>query len=132
MDDAIEKNIMLLSQTLSALSGIPIKYAFRNLIECKKALLDLYSPFHPGDRVKLREDEDIRKSPGWTHCKHFLTRGSRAVVRDIDFRNGNFYADIVFDDDSWIGIDGKKHPANKKHKFCFLQSKLKKEKKEKK
>lgn len=73
-------------------------------------------PFEVGDRIEL-----VRNHPcpnAWDSCKHFLIKGAEGTIESIGYYDDRgFYADIVFDDETWIDRKGIAQPVSSKHTF---------------
>ena len=106
----------------SVMSTGPSSYYLEKLMGyyegCMKA-----AKFQVGDRVELKEDY---AGHGWEGQRHFLIKGAKATIHDVDYHEGKYFYDIMFDDESWIGYDKKINPVKDKHTFCFRQKALKK------
>lgn len=86
------------------------------------------APWKTGDRVRLTLTPIINEKTawGWLGCQHFLVKGALATVQDVDFREGKFVADVMFDDESWKGDGDVLHPrpADERHVFMFWEGDL--------
>jgi len=89
-----------------------------------------FSLFKEGDEIQLNDtwEESFAKrlesgADGWKHCSHFLINGAVGEVVDVDFSDGHFRYDIMFDNESWVtqyGIDrGKINPVPRKKRHTF-------------
>lgn len=117
----------------SVTSSGPASYYFERMKEyyegCMKA-----SKFKLGQRVQLKENVDTSNKSGWEHCKHFLIKGAKASVRDVDYFDGRYVYDIEFDNETWIkdyeGFTKLKKPVEvpvkDKHVFRFAEKHLEK------
>lgn len=101
------------------------KYHLAKLLAYADALFER-APFRVGDRVKLIKVRQIdeKHSWGWLGAKHFLVVGAMAKVVEVDFRDGAFCADILFDDESWIDHRGVVHPVEEKSRFCLWEGEI--------
>lgn len=71
-------------------------------------------PCAEGGRVRLLKAPAC--NGGWSRSKHFLIVGAIATVRSIEFVEGQFSANLVFDDETWIDHKGNKRlPDHKRH-----------------
>jgi hypothetical protein len=89
------------------------KFHWERMQTYARALFDR-APFKPGDRVRITKDPNItqEKSWGWMGAKHFLVVGALGTVRYVDFYDGHFCADVIWDDESWISSTDKTlHPV---------------------
>jgi hypothetical protein len=117
----------------SVTSSGPASYYFERMKDyydgCMKA-----AKFKKGSRIQLKEDVDTNDKPGWEHCKHFLIKGAKATIRDVDYMNGKYVYDLEFDNESWIkdyeGFTKLKKPVEvpieDKHVFRFTEKHLEK------
>lgn len=122
----LTKGLELIKQGLGILQGGPLNYYLEKAFEYQEALFDRFAPFKAGDRVALVEafkTDDERH--GWYGCQHFLVKGAEAVVESVDYKDGRFIADVVFDNESWIDDKGKVRLVEQKHTFAFGESRLK-------
>jgi hypothetical protein len=106
-------------------------YALEKYAAAYDFLLAHYAKFHTDDRVRLRRTPriDAMRAPGWLGSKHFLVAGALGTVRDVDFRQGTFYYQIVFDAESWLDQQKVEHaiePA-KRASYCFQEDELAKQ-----
>ena len=90
-------------------------------------LFEKYAPFHVGDRVELTKTPRItqEKSWGWMGSKHFLIKGAKGTVTDVDCDRLGFSCNIVFDDETWIdSFTGEINPVEKDKRghYCFRES----------
>ena len=77
-----------------------------------------FLPFHKGDRIALSKNHPCQGN--WEYSKHFLVKGAEGVIRSIGFYDDRgFYADVVFDKESWIDDKGKVQPVSRKHAYCM-------------
>jgi hypothetical protein len=88
----------------------------------RKGLLER-APFRKGDRVVLTETPVINslESWGWVGSKHFLVKGAKGTVDEIDFYDGQFRAGVIFDDETWVDTDGNKHLPHRPHQHWFSE-----------
>lgn len=111
----------------SVMSSGPSSFYFERMREyyegCMKA-----AKYKVNETVELREDVDTNDAPGWEHCKHFLIKGAKAKVYEVDYYKGKYCYDIVFENESWINESGQKVLIENKHTFCFGENHLRKSK----
>lgn len=101
-----------------------LKYYLDRAMHFESALFK-YAKFPIGSRVRLLRTPNFDSAWGWERCKHFLKRGAKGVIRDID-HNIEFCYDVEFNNETYIDMDGKKCPVTNKHVFHFLEKDLKK------
>ena len=104
-----------------------LKYELNRALQHQKALFK-YAKFKVGDRVKLPRTLTYPSDHGWKHCAHFMKKGAKATIRDVDY-DMEFTYDIEFDVETWISTYGdnkKPKPVERKHVFHFSESDLKK------
>lgn len=103
-------------------------YDFGCLLGAYNLLINVYCPFHKGDRVRLKETPiiDEKNAPGWLSSKHFLVEGAVGVVENMIVNENGFRFDVIFDDESWVDGDGTKHAPSYRHTFCFKECMLEK------
>lgn len=105
----------------SVVSHGPATYYFERIMEYFDGCMAA-SKFKVGDRVELVEDVDTSDAPGWNNSKHFLIKGAKATVDEVDYYNGKYRYSVVFDDETWINTKGEKVPTEKKHYFTMSES----------
>ena len=112
----------LIDEARKILGDSEFKYSIKNLIAAQKLLFERFAPFKLKDRVVLNKKLDFKNAPGWKGCEHFLVPGAKATVERIYCNEyGNLRFELIFDDESWIGLDGKIHPIIDKHLFVFSE-----------
>ena len=124
LDDAFKK-------VTSTMSTGPASWYFERMKEyyrgCMKA-----SKFKVGDRVQLKEDYN-GTATGWESKKHILKRGNFATVKAVDYYDGKYQYDIMFDRETflklksnWPSCDEKyiEVDVSEKHVFGFRQNEL--------
>lgn len=79
------------------------------------------APAQKGDRIVLCDTPVIneKEAYGWLHAKHFLIKGAKATVHEVEFYNNKFMFALKFDDDSYIDIDGVKTMTKDKGLYYF-------------
>jgi hypothetical protein len=77
------------------------------------------APFAVGDLVEITTDIDFDKAYGWKPSSHFLKRGDRAVVKEVDFYKGLFRDEVEPLNQTWIDREGNHNPVKDKHIFYF-------------
>ena len=103
-------------------SGGPESYYFEKIEAYIDALFDRFAPFKVNDRVNLIKVPDTDN--GWRGCAHFLIKGAKGTVHEVDYRKGKFIASVEFDDETWIDHKRNVQPVSKKHLFCLSESYL--------
>lgn len=93
------------------------------LLESSNAKLVFRSEFKVGDQVQLTKTPEIgpHKAPGWQGSKHFLKKGSKAIIHSIEY-NGHYnrYSyQLIFNDESWIDLAGFVRPIKEKDKHVY-------------
>lgn len=111
---------ILFQKAASLLSGGPTSYYFAKVEEYVNALFGRFAPFQVGHRVMLTAAPNTNNS--WKFCAHFLIPGACGDVSAVDYSDGRFVADIVFDNESWIDDAGIEHLAENKHTFRIGES----------
>lgn len=81
-------------------------WEFERILDCVNGLFDR-CPFKKGDKVKLVKTPEINKdtAPSWVWAKHFLTKGSKATIAEIEFYKGKFRFGLIFDKESFWSDD---------------------------
>jgi hypothetical protein len=82
------------------------------------------SPFQPGDRVVLVVAPMLDSGHGWYHCRHFLIVGAIGTVQTIDYTQGRFSADVVFEKETYKDSNGVEHPVACQHTYAFDERSL--------
>jgi hypothetical protein len=109
----------------------PASYYFEKLIGYYEGCMAA-SKFKVKDKVKLSKDLDINKTSGWAHCAHFLVKGAKAKIVEVDYIDGEYKYGVKFDKetylDEWNGFKKVKtpieKPVTKKHIFYFNENSL--------
>jgi len=96
------------------------------LEEFRKGLL-ARSNFIILQTVRLRETPEINETVryGWVRSKHFLVKGARGIVRELDFWEGMFRYGIEFYDETRL-VDGREEHVKEKHLHWFNEKELEK------
>lgn len=84
-------------------------------------------PHKVGDIVRLTKTPDINQetSWGWMGAKHFLVEGAIATVHSREFYDGLFRFGLCFGNETWIDMNGIKHPPDRLSIYCFSENWLK-------
>jgi hypothetical protein len=74
-----------------------------------------FSKFKVGRIVKISETYPVNEtdSHGWMSCRHLLTEGKQAVVKEVDYRDNKFVYLIEFAEKSYYSDDGEIKPSNR-------------------
>ena len=84
-------------------------------IETLPQIIRALLPAKVGDKVIITRQ--IKLSGAWISREHYLCRGSTAVVKSLGIDEGKVYANLVFDNESWIDDNGLVQPAIQKHYY---------------
>jgi hypothetical protein len=82
------------------------------------------APFHVGDRVELTMTPEITQDSGWRGSKHFLIKGARGIVLEVDFdpERKTLFGLVEFDDETYIHFQTKEAlPVTHKHVYRFSE-----------
>ena len=109
-----------------SVSIVDLIYQIEKLEKCKSEFFKRCAPCDEGDRVAIIKDLKIPKESGWYGCKHFLIVGAKGRVEKVDFLNGQFRVDVVFDYESWVDSQGNETEIEDKHTFCMNEKAIKK------
>ena len=108
------------------MSGGPASFYFDCMKEYYEGCIKA-AKFKIGDRVELKETV----TNGWEGRNHFMTEGAKATIMDVDYYEGKYRYDIMFDKETWLkdwGTGSKEKPIEvdviDKHHFCFKQKSL--------
>ena len=102
---AIQKKAAELFHLYGGGCGGPLEEVFYSLLKNLEAL-DAQAPYRKGDRVELTRTPDLTNSPGWHGREHFLVKGAKATVEQVDFGNKGYKVSLHFDEESWISSWG--------------------------
>jgi len=105
------------------LSSGPAEFYIARVEEYVDALFGRFAPFKEGDRVELIGAPQT-DGTAWHSSSHFLIPGSPGTVCGVDYRDGRFCADVIFDNETWIDQHGLWHPVDEKHTYCLPESLL--------
>lgn len=146
-DKTVEK-VISVGETLNKLdealrSAGDRQWYFKKMAGYTKALFEKFAPFKVEDRVQLTKTPDINpeQSWGWMGAKHFLVKGAKGTVIEVDLDPDalEFTALVEFDEESWIPtLDSKDHQKGvpvlmeekNRHVYFFREDFLEKQKKE--
>lgn len=76
-----------------------------------------YLPFKEGDTVVL--SKDIECTGAWRHSSHFLIKGAEAKVDSLYVRDNELYANLIFNNESWIDSKGDIVLSERKHTYLI-------------
>ena len=126
--ETIKKANDMLEKVLEVGSNGPLDFYLNKINEYINVLFDRFAPFKVGDRVELIKTPIIneKESWGWLSSKHFLVKGALATVKDVDYEDGKFIVDVIFDEESWIDDKGKKRKIENKdkHTYCISEKSI--------
>lgn len=140
MKENIEEIVKALSEIQAShdkfsrvMSKGPASFYFKKLIGYYEGCMAA-SKFKVKAKVKLSKDVDVSKSPGWAHCAHFLVKGAKAKVVEVDYIDGEYRYGVKFDKETylneWEDFKKLKTPVEKlvtkKHIFYFDENSLEK------
>lgn len=113
------QNIMDGVKTLERLSGGNLHH-WRYVLENANSIWQK-SPFKVGDLVRLTKTPEIskEKSWGWLGSKHFFIEGAIAKVVERQFYDGLFVYGLMFEDETWIDMNGKKNLPDRPAIYFF-------------
>ena len=117
------EGIRAFAKASNVLSNGPTEFYFERIQEYVEGLFSL-APCKEGDRVTLISDQKC--TGGWRGYEHFLCVGAVGEVVSIDYHSKQFWADVVFDNESWIDDKGVKRPVVSRHAFRIRQADLSK------
>ncbi len=129
--ESIKKIVDSYNRLEKEIRNSQLNWNFKKLKEYAEALFQL-APFKVNDKVKLSKTPEITKEKGWGWLgrKHFLKKGAKAIVKNIDYSDGYFYFDLQFDDETYIS-GKKKIKVKEKGLYHFREDFIKKPAKEK-
>jgi hypothetical protein len=120
--DKIIEGYSLVKKGIGILDGGDLDFYIRRLTDNYKFLLTL-APHQIGDRVMLAETPEITPTQrwGWMGAKHFLVKGAKATVKEVEADGREFGYMLEFDDDSWIDSGNEVHlsPPGSRGAYCF-------------
>ena len=123
LDDAFK-------QVTGTMSNGPASFYFERMKDYYKGCMKA-SKYKVGNRVKLKETI----TDGWQGRNHFMTKGAKATIKEVDYRDGSYCYYIMFDKETWLKDWGDEFrklkkpieiPIEDKHKFLFYQKQLEK------
>ena len=130
--ERVQETFIKMKEVEELLQGGPSSFYFEKMDAYVEVLFERFAPFKKGDRIKLSKTPEITldKSWGWMGSKHFLVKGAKGTVQavDLDARNKKFYAEVVFDNESWKNSnDGvvTLYDKDKRHNYAFGEDYIK-------
>jgi hypothetical protein len=131
-DDNLSKGLKLIQDGIDVLSRGPLSYYIEKALAYREALFTRFAPFQVGDQVRLIKSwlPPEGRASGWAGSKHFLVQGAKGTVCGMDYSNGQFYADVRIDHQSWIDDKGVVYPIppERWHTYGFAETWLEKDK----
>lgn len=126
--DNLAAGIKLIEQAVGKFSQGPLSYYIEKMNCYTDALFNRFAPFKVGDKVRLTTTPEITetKSWGWMGAEHFLVKGAQGMVKDVDYHNNWFFANVEFDDETWKDKDGVCRLVDEKSIFVFAETFLEK------
>lgn len=119
----ITRAMELQREASNLLNSGPSSWYFERIQEYIDGLF-ARSPFQPGDRVVLVVSPTLDQSHGWYHRRHFLIAGAIGTVQTIDYTQGHFSAEVVFDKETYKDSNGVEHPVTTQHTYEFDERSL--------
>ncbi|MBK8810782.1 MAG: hypothetical protein IPN69_08645 [Acidobacteria bacterium] len=102
----VKKAAKMLRESMHMLGRGPLEFYLLELVAAHDLLMERFSPFKVGDRVRLTKTPDYSQAPGWSHCSHFLIVGSEGTIQTASCGSRGFKFGVIFDDESWIDTIG--------------------------
>lgn len=108
----------------SVMSSGPSSYYLEKLMGYYEGCMAA-AKFKVGDKVKLTEDVDTSNAPGWEWAKHFMKKGAKAKISEVDYDDGVYVYHVIFNKETWLDdlYPNKKKPIERpvknKHQFRF-------------
>jgi hypothetical protein len=124
--DNVKQAAEHLGKAMSLLQRGPIDYYLTELVGAAEYCKEHYSPFKVDDRVILCKAPVLEEGHGWYPSRHFLVKGAKGVVKEVDLGSKGFSFSVVFEDESYLDRDGKIHPTpeDRRHHFGFRETSL--------
>lgn len=120
----VHKNLSALQKKVEDLSG----YRIERIQESQASMFDRFCPFKVGDRVELAETINMEEGSGWSRSRHYLVKGSPAVVSHRGYYKERFTFEVTFDLESWIpsgfSMPRFPHPVSGRHLYCLNETHL--------
>jgi len=105
--------------------GGSFEWGVNEVVQSYLSIFNRFCPFKIGDRVQLKSTCRITgPEHGWYGSRHFLIAGSKAVVKERGYSDGQFSFYLEFDDESWKDDKGQLHPATQKHVYHFGENSI--------
>lgn len=106
--------------------GSSFEWSIDEVTKSYLSLFDRFCPYKIGDHVRLARDVNIKNSPGWEACQHFLKKGALATVHERGYEKDAFSFRVKFDAETWLDNEGEEHAMEEKHIFHFSEHALEK------
>jgi hypothetical protein len=103
------------------LSNGPFEFYLTSIVEANEHMMSRFASFKTDDRVMLTHAPDTNNA--WSSSAHFLVPGAAGIVRDVDCTKRGFFADVEFDEESWLDGAIRRHATNK-HTYRLHESLL--------
>lgn len=117
--DNVKEAAVLLTKAMQLLQRGPLDFYLKEISGAIEYCKEHYSPFRIGDEVILCSTPEINENHGWTSCKHFLVKGARAIVQEVDLGSKGFTYKVIFEDESWINRDKEVVKTEDGHRHTF-------------
>lgn len=104
-------------------------YWVKQIYDANVYLTNKYCQYEKGEKVLLAKTPEIKQGHGWYHHRHFLVKGTEAVINDIGCGVNGFYYYLSFPSESWVpdyGEDRSPQLTPNKHLFCLNEEYVKK------
>ncbi len=123
---AIKLGMANIEKGVEILSRGPMEYYIKQCDEYVEALFGRFCPWQKGTRVRLSKTPVItpEESWGWMGAKHFLIKGAKGTVDEVDYYDDKFRISVIFDNETHKDQSGKLHGVSKKHSYLFSESYL--------
>ena len=119
-------NLKEMNKIFNKISISDLIYRIEELEKCQDEFFKRCSPCTVGDKVVLIENINPDKNSGWYSSRHFLIKGSKAIVRSVEFYKDYFRIGVEFDDDSWLDFNQNIIKRDDKYTFIINSARLKK------
>ncbi len=120
-----------LHKAFDPIRGGPPRFYFEKMTKWFEALFEK-GPFKIGDKVQLIRVPEITKSSGWWGSRKTFALGVTGTVVHMDFSDGYFQADVVWDEE-WVDVGGggfnkpshhKRRVDSERHMYRMSESSL--------
>lgn len=124
--EEMSEMVSVFKSKFNSLCGGSFGWGVSQVVASYLSLFDRFCPFKVGDQVVLARDVVVDRESGWYSSRHFLVKGSKGEVRGRGYSDGMFCFNIVFDDESYIDDEHRKHIPVDKHMYKFSDRMLEK------